>query len=112
LANAQNVLIHVQPFPWNQLLIDGRPVGPGNSRRLASGTIVALTAGKHEITYAWKPAVTWSWLNSISRIGIVLWLSFAFVIQIVPRFSKRRRVRQSPGLDNLETSSVRAPRPV
>jgi hypothetical protein len=109
LARAQNVLIHVQPFPWNQLSIDGQPVAIEGSRRLTSGTIVSLTAGAHEISYLWRPAATWSWLNIISRIGIILWLSFAFATCVVPGFSKRRRVAQCARMDNLEASSVSTP---
>jgi hypothetical protein len=109
LARAQNVLIHVQPFPWNRLLIDGKPVAIETSRRLTSGTIVSLTAGTHEIGYHWRPAATWSWLNISSRIGIILWFSFALAMGIKPGFSKRWRAAQWSRVDNLEASSASAP---
>jgi hypothetical protein len=109
LTKAQNVLIHVQPFPWNQLLIDGQPIAIEKGRRLASGTIVALAAGTHEIAYSWRPAAAWCWLNACSRIGTILWLSFAFVMCIAPGISKRRRVAQALHLHDLETSNASAP---
>ncbi len=109
LAKAQNVLIHVQPFPWNQLSIDGRPVLAEETRRLPSGTIVPLAAGTHEISYRWRPATIWSWLNISSRIGIILWLSFAFAACVVPRFSKKLRFAPQTRVGNLEASSAPAP---
>ena len=109
LSQAQNVLIHVQPFPWNQLLVDGRPVPDEQTRRLASGTIVPLAAGAHEVSYVWRPTAMWSWLNISSRIGIILWLAFAFAMCVVSRFSKRFRFAPCAQVENLETSIASAP---
>jgi hypothetical protein len=109
LARAQNVLIHVQPFPWNQLLIDGQPVAAENSRRLSSGTIVSLTAGTHEITYSWRPTAMWKWLKISSRIGTVLWLSLAFAACVVPRLSKKLCFAPWDRVDSLTASGVSAP---
>jgi hypothetical protein len=109
LARAQNILIHVQPFPWNRLLIDGQPIAIEDGRRLASGTIVALAAGTHEITYSWQPTTTWTWLNISSRIGIILWLSYAFAMCIAPRFSKRLCFAQWGRVDKLGANSASAP---
>ena len=108
LATAQNVLIHVQPFPWNQLLVDGRAVSDNETRRLTSGTIVKMPAGKHEISYRWRPEAAWSWLNITSRVGIFLWLSMAIALCVMPKLPRRFRFAKSAQLEDLETSNAAA----
>ncbi len=108
LARPQNVLIHVQPFPWNQLLIDGHHFPDEQTQRLTSGTIIPLTAGTHEISYVWSPTRIWFWLNVTSRIAIFAWLAFALAAGLRETFLKRSRLPKTAGLESLETISAPA----
>jgi hypothetical protein len=109
LDQAQNVLIHVQPFPWNQLLIDGQPVTAEQTTRQPNGTIVSLSAGTHEIGYQWSPAATWAGLKIVSNLSIVLWSLFAAAMCVAPKFSRRVRSLQCSPLHTLKPNNVSTP---
>ena len=70
------VEIRVQPFPWNEVKLDGREVmaAPG-AWQSEEGLFVPMTAGTHEIKYAWHPDLPWRWLNRISRTVLFIWIA-------------------------------------
>ena len=74
------VEIRAQPFPWNDVRLDGRSIMTvqGVTQR-AGGSIVPLAAGAHELEYVWKPDPLWRGLNRLSRIVLFLWLAAVLV---------------------------------
>jgi hypothetical protein len=77
---SEYVKICVQPFPWNEVLVNGRSALTAGALQSASGTIVSLEAGEHEIKYTWRPARTWVWLNRISRGTLLIWIGFVLAL--------------------------------
>ena len=73
--SAGPVEIRVQPFPWNEVQLDGRAVmaAPGTWHSVG-GIIVPMAAGAHDIEYNWNPDPLWRWLNRISRTLLFLWV--------------------------------------
>ncbi len=82
LAQATNLQVRIQPFPWNRLSVDGHPVTSVECRRQAGGITISMTPGEHVITYAWQPDVAWVWLTNASRAFIALGLALALANQI------------------------------
>jgi hypothetical protein len=77
---SEYVRICVQPFPWNEVWVNGRSAISNGALQSASGIIVPLEAGQHEIKYTWRPARTWVWLNRISRGTLLIWIGFVLAL--------------------------------
>jgi hypothetical protein len=74
------VWVNVQPFPWNELSVDGRSVADAGVFHSPRGIFVPLEIGEHEIKYTWRPDRAWVWLNRISRATLVLWIGLVLTL--------------------------------
>jgi hypothetical protein len=83
LPQPKVVGIHIQPFPWNHVIVDGRELGPGEAQLEPNGHILALSAGNHEIEYRWQPDPTWVWLSLLSFVSVAIWVLLAVVLRLV-----------------------------
>ena len=72
-------LLKVQAFPWNEVLLNGRPAVTADTVNAAEGATITLPAGENEITYAWRPDRLWVRLNILSR-GTLLALLILVVV--------------------------------
>jgi hypothetical protein len=90
------IVTNVQPFPWNQIIVNGRRkkssellartfdwTAPGTALVLA----VPLEAGEYTIEYRFRPAKAWSVLEGISFGILVIW----FIIWIIAALGVRDR---------------------
>jgi hypothetical protein len=70
------VKIRVQPFPWNEVKLDGREIlAARGAWHSEEGLFVPVIAGTHEIEYAWRPDPPGLWLNRISRTVLLVWMA-------------------------------------
>ncbi len=81
LAEPQTRELQVQPFPWNQVLLNGRPLA-AEAATTPRGSTVALAAGENTIEYAWRPDAAWSRLKILSRAVLLGWLALVAFLQI------------------------------
>ena len=105
LDQPQFINIAVQPFPWNQIWVDGQMLAARDTRRHPFGTICSLAAGTHEIRYVWRPDSVWLWLKALSRVVLLLW----FLLAAVLRFRTEKEQRESeyePGLSPAAPSTA------
>jgi hypothetical protein len=83
LKNPTYVVTNVQPFPWNQIFVNGRQQKNGNlvattSDWAASWTragvlALPLEAGEYTIEYRFRPAKIWRVLDDLSYGVLVVW---------------------------------------
>ncbi len=67
--------LNVQPFPWNEVRLNGRIAVTADTANAPEGTTIALPAGISEITYTWRPDPTWVWLKALSDVTLLAWLA-------------------------------------
>jgi hypothetical protein len=87
------VLTNVQPFPWNQIYIDGRQQGRGDlvvleydwQAAMGQARVLAipLPAGEHTIEYRFRPDKAWSVFEVLSNGMIMGWLIIWIAIAIL-----------------------------
>lgn len=68
--------LRVQPFPWNELRLNGRILAADRAPDSPTGPAVSLPAGENEITYAWQPDRTWVGLILLSRTTLLAWFGY------------------------------------
>jgi len=70
----------VQAFPWNEVLLNGRPAVTADTVNAAEGATISLPAGESEITYAWRPDRLWVRLNILSRCTLLAWFILVLIL--------------------------------
>ena len=92
--------IRAQPFPWNDVRLDGRSIMTleGVTQR-AGGSIVPMAAGAHEVEYVWKPDPLWRGLNRVSRIILFGWV--VSVLVVGARTALRQSGKTAPDPDHF-----------
>ena len=88
------VVTNVQPFPWNVLIVDGKPQLPHNLVTVLSGAFdkslnplvvaIPLNAGWHVLQYDFAPKPIWRILNVLSWIALILWIVIWALAALVP----------------------------
>jgi hypothetical protein len=86
------VVTNIQPFPWNQILVNGRPKSAPElvaiktdweaARSQPTVLAVPLKAGHYSFQYRFHPSNTWKVLEKLSFAILGLWL-FVFIIAII-----------------------------
>lgn len=74
------VVTNVVVFPWGELLANGNGLDRRDLARVDNFTALRLPAGKHTLSWNWRPDSIWRWLHRISQavfgfmlVATVLW---------------------------------------
>ncbi len=87
---------NVVTFPWNQLMIDARAVGPDELRRDGEYLSILVPAGHHSVDFVFKPSTMWLWLKTISFIAALLG-ALALLINLLGARSSSDRFGEQSG---------------
>ena len=92
LPGSTLVVTNVQPFPWNDILVDGRrqktsdlvvlAANWGSARGPVGVLALPLEAGEYSIQYRFQPARTWRVLEEISFAILVIWF-FGWILAAI-----------------------------
>jgi hypothetical protein len=103
IPSATLAVTNVQPFPWNELWVNGRPkrtaelVAMNVNWQAATGqaTVLAvpLEAGQYTIQYRFHPSKTWAVLERVSFAILGLWF-FLFMTVIIARRKPKEGVQE------------------
>lgn len=90
------VVTNVQPFPWNQIFVNGHPrksedlvalaFNWGHAKGPAGVLALPLEAGEYTIEYRFRPTKTWQILEALSFGILVIW----FLLWIVTALRRGR----------------------
>jgi hypothetical protein len=81
LAAPQTRQLRVQPFPWNDVRVNGQPIDTPDAINGPRGTRVTLAAGENIVSYAWRPDAAWRGLKILSGITLLAWFAFVGILQ-------------------------------
>jgi hypothetical protein len=86
------VITNVQPFPWNQMVIDDVPQAQSNVIVAEGREAVLLSKGKHILKVITLNDSVWKCLNILSWILLILWITLYTILLL---FSLGKLVRNS-----------------
>jgi hypothetical protein len=83
LAEPTWVMTDIQSFPWNQLVLDGKPVA--DMRTHFDQLTLLIPAGKHIVTAELVPPTSWWLLHTLSLVLVFSWIIFMIVATVRSR---------------------------
>ncbi len=66
---------NVQPFPWNRIRVDALPLPQSSIIATDDGLAVILPAGSHRVEAEFLYDRTWTLLDRLSWVTLLLWLA-------------------------------------
>ena len=89
------VLLNLQPFPWNQILINGSPQARSNLISDGRQEAVLLPAGHYLFKAVTHIDGVWKFLNGLSWVLLLGWMALYLVLVIPALFMSFRRKPES-----------------
>jgi hypothetical protein len=85
------LVLNYLPFPWNRLVLDGKPLSLAEIRLYEAQIAVKIPKGNHSLTLEHRPDPAWLFLRRLALWGLFAWAALLAAHALVIAWGKMRR---------------------